>query len=60
MLVVNKDRCVGCGLCVSFCPRGALRAWGVCAVDTAECNDCLDCIEYCPADALEVLEEVQA
>ncbi len=52
MLAVNEDRCVGCGLCVSFCPLEALRAWGLCHVDPDRCNECLVCLDYCPADAL--------
>jgi pyruvate ferredoxin oxidoreductase delta subunit len=57
MLVVNESKCVGCGLCVSFCPVGALSAWGLCSIDEEECSECLICIDYCPVDALEVLEE---
>jgi NAD-dependent dihydropyrimidine dehydrogenase PreA subunit len=60
MLTVNEDRCVGCGLCVSFCPRDALKAWGLCRIDRDACNDCLICPEYCPVDALVVVEEVRA
>jgi NAD-dependent dihydropyrimidine dehydrogenase PreA subunit len=60
MLTVNEDRCVGCGLCVSFCPLDALKAWGLCRIDRDACNDCLVCLEYCPVDALVVQEEVPA
>jgi NAD-dependent dihydropyrimidine dehydrogenase PreA subunit len=57
VLVVNEDKCVGCGLCVSFCPSEALTAWGVCTIDRERCTDCLVCVDYCPVDALEVPEE---
>ena len=59
MLVVNGDKCVGCGLCVSFCPVEALKAWGLCRVDADKCNDCLVCLDYCPVDALAVQEEAR-
>jgi NAD-dependent dihydropyrimidine dehydrogenase PreA subunit len=52
MLMVDQTRCVGCGLCVYFCPTDALRAWGVCRIARESCNECLACIDYCPADAL--------
>jgi NAD-dependent dihydropyrimidine dehydrogenase PreA subunit len=52
MLMVDQTRCVGCGLCVYFCPADALRAWGVCRIARESCNECLACIDYCPADAL--------
>lgn len=57
MLAVNEDQCVGCGLCVSFCPVEALEAWGLCRVDTDKCSECMACLDYCPADALVILEE---
>jgi len=56
MLVVNEDKCVGCGLCVTFCPREALKAWGLCRIDHERCNDCLVCLDYCPVDALVIYE----
>ena len=60
MLTVNEDRCIGCGLCVSFCPTEALKVWGVCCVERKDCNDCLICVDYCPVDALTVMEESRA
>jgi NAD-dependent dihydropyrimidine dehydrogenase PreA subunit len=59
MLVVNEDKCVGCGLCVSFCSTEALKAWGLCHVDTDKCNECLVCLDYCPVDALAIREEAR-
>jgi len=57
MLVVNESKCVGCGLCVLFCPSEALEVWGVAEVKREDCTDCLICVDYCPVDALEVSEE---
>ncbi len=53
MLKVDETRCVGCGLCVYFCPTDALRAWGVCRITREDCNECLACVDYCPVDALQ-------
>jgi len=50
---VNEDKCVGCGICTTFCPVDALGGWGVIKLDPDICNDCLDCVETCPVDALE-------
>ena len=53
MLIVNEEKCVGCGLCIPYCPEEALWAWGDCQVNRDKCTDCLACIEWCPVDALE-------
>ncbi len=56
MVVVDVDKCVGCGVCTHFCPMDALEAWGVTVVNRDKCSGCLDCVEACPVDALEVEE----
>ena len=59
MLVsINRQWCKGCGVCVAFCPKQALRldedekaTW------TAEkCIGCGMCERYCPDLAIEVLD----
>jgi len=56
MVVVIEKECVGCGICVCFCPVDALGGFGVIQIDHEECIECLDCIESCPMGALEVKE----
>ena len=56
MVIWNEERCVGCAICIQFCPLDALESWGPIVVNGDRCNDCLECIEYCPVDALEVKE----
>lgn len=53
-VIVNEEKCVGCGLCVIFCPLDALEGWGVVKINRETCTDCLKCVEACPVDALEV------
>jgi len=40
MVVVDLDKCVGCGLCQMACPREALWAWGHVHIDPDRCTDC--------------------
>lgn len=56
MVIVSEKECVGCGICVCFCPVDALGGFGVIQIDHEECIECLDCIESCPVGALEVKE----
>lgn len=54
MVIVIEEKCVGCGICVCFCPVDALEGCGVIHIDRDKCIDCLDCAGVCPVDALEV------
>lgn len=54
MIVVNEEKCVGCGICGCFCPVDALEGLGLIQVNQEVCTECLSCIDYCPVDALEV------
>ncbi|NPU85799.1 MAG: 4Fe-4S binding protein [Syntrophaceae bacterium] len=53
----NRDRCVHCGACTSFCPTGALAfeaASAKVAFDAEKCNGCELCVSACPVRAMEV------
>ncbi len=56
LLVVDLDRCTGCGQCVPSCPQGALVMRGneVHLVDVARCRGLGSCLGHCSADALSV------
>ena len=56
MPFIVETLCVGCGICVCFCPVDALDGWGIIEINREKCTDCLDCVETCPVDALEVKE----
>jgi 2-oxoglutarate ferredoxin oxidoreductase subunit delta len=52
---INVAWCKGCGICVAFCPRKALRLVGEkSAVDFDRCVLCGLCELYCPDLAITV------
>jgi len=62
-VVINKEKCKGCLLCISVCPRGALKTdaklnkKGVKTVifDSAkDCAGCAMCAVMCPECCIEV------
>ena len=50
---LNKKTCVGCLMCVGFCPTGAMRQHDSEAVPF-KCTACGQCVKVCPEGALEV------
>lgn len=68
LVIIDKERCKGCGLCVSVCPFGVLaitrelnrygyNVVGVCAPE--KCTGCAMCAQMCPDAALEVYREAK-
>lgn len=52
--VVNKDKCVGCGVCTQACP------WTLPTVDpetnkSTKCLSCGECARNCPTGALQIV-----
>ena len=51
----RRNRCVGCGQCISACPHGALRLGSDGIERKADlCQSCFACADACPTGAMEV------
>lgn len=54
-LLVNTEKCTGCGACVVICPRGAVSLQGGRAVtDRKICGCCKSCTDCCPVNIREL------
>lgn len=50
------DACIGCGICVSVCPRGNYRVREDRASMKGDCDVCFACIQNCPQKAIRFAE----
>ena len=63
-VLVNQERCTGCGMCINFCPvdvfelRPGVDPPAMIAepVRSSECWACDTCVGQCPASAIEIIE----
>ncbi|MDD5457886.1 MAG: 4Fe-4S dicluster domain-containing protein [Phycisphaerae bacterium] len=61
-IFIKGERCKGCGLCVSCCPKGALtmskttnsKGYFVAEHNGRECSGCACCAIMCPDAAIEI------
>jgi len=66
-IMIDKDKCKGCLLCISFCPRGAIKKskelnklglnfveFSPQAGESGECLGCMMCAVMCPDCCIEV------
>ncbi len=60
MFEINKDLCVGCGICLDNCPRGAVSInQRLAVIDQSLCSQCGTCAAVCPRGAV-ILRSVPA
>ena len=59
MIVIDKERCNGCRMCVDACPEEALGlVQKKAVVNHAACAQCGTCIDVCPENAIEMQDKV--
>jgi NAD-dependent dihydropyrimidine dehydrogenase PreA subunit len=54
LVIVNIDKCIGCGVCVQDCPLGAIRLRKKKASVDERCSHCGACVRICPEEALSI------
>lgn len=68
-IIISKNKCKGCMLCVQFCPKGSIRMSkdlnerGVSYAEFENGKDCLGCsicAVMCPDCCIEVYKEEDA
>jgi len=52
--MVDRDKCIGCKLCVETCPSKAISVDKIAYVDEAACKGCGTCAAACPVDAIDM------
>ena len=56
--VVMKEKCNGCGLCVTHCPEGTIKLNKKKAkIDYDYCTGCLICLSVCPQNSIKSKRE---
>ncbi|HPP29919.1 MAG TPA: 4Fe-4S dicluster domain-containing protein [bacterium] len=58
----NRDKCVGCWMCVMSCPLGVIKIDYEKKKVVSKCDLCIDrefpaCVEHCPNEAILLVDE---
>jgi ferredoxin len=56
--VVDMEKCIGCGICESYCLYGAIKIRdGVAKISEVVCTGCGNCVDVCPEQAIRILKK---
>lgn len=51
---VNKEKCIGCGICENICPVEAIKIEDGKAEISDGCIECGACVGECPVEAISL------
>ncbi|MBM3292625.1 4Fe-4S dicluster domain-containing protein [Candidatus Bathyarchaeota archaeon] len=56
--IIDNSRCVGCKLCISYCPEAAIKhVENRVKIDYRFCKGCGICVNECPVKAITLVKE---
>jgi Fe-S-cluster-containing hydrogenase component 2 len=59
MIIVQADKCTGCGDCVAVCPTSAISLLAnLATIDQRRCTGCEACMAACPNGAIVAVEKL--
>lgn len=53
-IIIDKEKCIGCGLCVKDCVASAIKLEGGKAEVFKDCIECGHCFAVCPQNAVDM------
>jgi len=54
-VIVNEEKCTGCGNCANVCPVEAIIIESKARIKENDCLECGTCVDECPEGALSIV-----